>query len=288
MSGPKSKLIEDAEIEPGKVEVTRTVDSPPEKVWEALTDPEKVIGWFGALSSPLVVGQSTRLDFGDGDFFSLNTRLIQPPYRLQYEWRFLGIGPLDTITWETTPKNKSSLVKVTDTEPERTHEAARLLRQGWIDFTNRLVKYLRKGKPARYPWRHEFDACIELGRNRVGVWDTLFQPGAQTRWLPLGASDLKEGADLIIEDGLEPSAFRLREVLFIPPSQVRLEITHEDWLCPTQCSLLLSPRREDFLLSVNHNGWEAISSQEDYQKRERTRFSLLWISALQRARQLIG
>lgn len=285
MLGSMSELIKTAESGPGKVEVARTLDSPPENVWEALTDPGSVIRWFGALSSPLRIGHSTRLDFGDGDFFSLTTLVIKPPYRLQYEWRFLGIGPLDTITWDIIPEKRGCLLRVTDTEPERSREEGRLLRQGWMDFTNRLVKYLRKGKQTRYRWRHEFDASIELGMDRDALWDMLLRPGAQARWLPFA---LKEASAFTVNDGLEPSALSVRDVELIPPSQVRLEIAHEDWLCTTQCNLLLSPRRQGSLLSVSHNGWEAISLQEDYQKQQRTRFSAVWISALQRARHLIG
>src|ERR1051325_7005653 len=149
-----SQPSEGSSIAPGTVEITRALSASATTAWRALTDPEVVAKWFGTLTAPFRGGEDARLEFGDGDYFLLHTLRIDPPSLLQYSWRFLGIGPLDTITWRITARGDGCLVTVTDTEPDRSPEAALLLRTGWMDFTGRLEEFLSRGLPTRYPWRH--------------------------------------------------------------------------------------------------------------------------------------
>jgi uncharacterized protein YndB with AHSA1/START domain len=116
--------IVDSYTTPGMVVVSVLLDVPLVEVWQALTEPQRVARWFGTLTGALRPGTSVRLDFGDGDFFTLEIIQLDPPYLLQYAWRFLGIGPLNTITWQVAPRDKGCQVTVTDSEPERSHEAA--------------------------------------------------------------------------------------------------------------------------------------------------------------------
>ena len=270
------------------VEVTRAVQAPVADVWEALTLPDVVEKWFGRLTSPLVAGQPTRLEFGDGDFFEIAVTRLYPPTSVGYSWRFLGIGPRDNISWSIAPKGSGCLVTVRDTEAWRTKEDAALLRKGWLDFTNRLEKFLRKGKPTRYPWRHEFDGSIELA-SVVGVaWRLLFERGGPAKWLPLGESGFQQGADFTIDDGLEPSRFKITRLEFNPPTGLEFDIKADEWLYPTPGKFNLSPRNLSTLFSVSHNGWEAISLDKDYQKEQRKRFCAFWIKTLQGAQSSFG
>jgi uncharacterized protein YndB with AHSA1/START domain len=275
-------------LESAPVMVTREVSASAAEVWDALTDPRILSQWLGALTAPLVEGQSTRLDFGDGDFFDLQDIVLDRPYRLQYTWRFLGIGPQDTITWNIDPGKDHCQVTVTDDEPARTEEASLQLRKGWLDFSKRLKDYLAKGRSTRYSWRRDFEGSIELEGNREHIWDLLFQNEVQYQWLPLDRGVLDVGAHFVVNDSAEPSMLRAAEVVWNPRASVSFKLTHPDWLHPTRCTLELSPRGHNTILNVSHNNWKTISSDKAYQKQQRQRFSQLWIATLQRARNLIA
>ena len=100
-------------LDPGTVVMAREIKAPARQVWQALTDPPVVSQWLGTLTTPLAEGQNTRLDFGDGDFFTLQDVVLNRPDHLRYSWRFLGIGPLDTIDWYIIPKGAGCRVTVT-------------------------------------------------------------------------------------------------------------------------------------------------------------------------------
>jgi hypothetical protein len=157
-----------------------------------------------------------------------------------------------------------------------------------MDFTGRLEEFLIHGTPTRYPWRHEFDASIELAGSIEAVWNQLFEPRVEGQWLSLSPSDSNGELSLFVNDGNEPTSFEVSNVYSTPPHQVQFHLTHKDWLHPTACNLSLIPRSKNSQLSVSHNGWESISLQSDYQKQQRERFSAFWVSALRRARQLVG
>lgn len=271
---------------PGTVEVTREVRASAEEVWRALTEPDSVARWFGTLATELRLGVGTILNFHDGDFFLLLPLQLHPPHSLQYVWRFLGIGPLDTITWRLVPHDGGCLVTVTDAEPERGAEEAAALREGWLDFTRRLKKYLETGKPVRYAWRHEFDGSVEL-RSDGDLWGALFGEGREAAWLPLSGPSLADGSQFIADDGASPRLLQIENVHWDPPRSVRFHLTHSDWARPTPCRLELTPRPWGALLSVNQSGWKALRSQRDYGRVQRKRLSAQWISALLRARLMI-
>ena len=277
----------DSEPAAGTVVVTRRLDAPPEQVWRALTKRDLVARWFGTLEGELSPGAHARFDFGDGDFFQVETLTVEPPQRLEYAWRFLGIGPLDTINWQVMPDGDGSNVTVTDTEPGRDARSAAELRKGWLDFTKRLTEFVARGKPMRYDWRHDFDGNVLLGASTEQAWDALFLGGNLSRWLPL-TGGLRPGARLATSDGKEPASLTVGEVAWDEQACVKFELTHADWSRPTRCTLGLSPHGRGTLLSVSHRGWQGIARGREYSKQQRRRFSRLWIEALRVARRLAG
>lgn len=271
----------------GTVEVTISVDASPAEVWKALTDPLIVAKWFGNLSSPFVEGQATRLDFDDGDFFGIETIRLDPLSTIQYSWRFLGIGPLDLITWKISPGESGCLVTVLDEEPGRTMEDALSLREGWLDFTSRLRRFLKSGKSSRYSWRRELDVSIELKADSKAAWPLLFETESLSDWLPVDAVAIESGAHLKLDDQADPSAFEITNARILAPSQIEFDLSSTDWLNPTRCALSIFPRTEGSLLGVSHNGWEEIKKGRAYQKGQRQRFCNFWIAALERAREIV-
>ena len=269
-----------AAAEPGTVEVARAVCAPPARVWEVLTSPDALEQWFGTLTLPMAVGETTRLEFGDGDFFVLSVTRMEPPDTLQYVWRFLAIGPPDTVTWRITPQRQGSLITVTDRERGRTRAAAALLRKGWLDFTERLGEFLHSGKATRYPWRHEFDVSVELPGDAEDVWSLLLDPRLRPLWLPLDGPALGDGARLVFGDGAAPA--HLLDIELEPPRHLRFKLAREDWLHPTTFDLELCQRARDVLLTVGHNGWESVSLDDEYRRRQRMIFCNFWVNNLTR------
>ena len=271
---------------PGTVFVSVEVNTSVERVWGSLTLPTVASHWFGTLSRDLAQAESARLDFGDGDFFELESITIAPPNLLQYDWRFLGIGPLDTITWHIEPVKRGCLVTVTDSEPERSRKAGLALREGWLDFTSRLVEFHSTGNSTRYDWRRELDVSIELPCAAEDAWNALFALEAQSRWLPFG-SVIQTGAQAGVADNAEPRLLLLDDVDWQASPQVEFNLSCEEWEQPTNCQMNLSARRASALLNISHNGWENISRDEAQQLRQRRRFCALWIEAARRARRII-
>lgn len=271
----------------GSVEVALVLPRPVPEVWQAIADRDQVAAWFGTLSEPLREGGSVRLDFGDGDFFTLQDVCSDPPQQLQYAWRFLGIGPLDTITWRIAAWPGGSRLTVTDEEPGRSPEAGRLMRQGWLDFTRRLKQFLLTGAHARYDWRREFDGSIELEATPEAAWAGLLAPGRPAAWLPIEESALVRGSHLLVENGQETTRLEIADLLAEPPSRLQFKLVHPSWRRATSCRLTLEERGGGALLCARHVGWEAISPQRAIQQGQRERFSRLWIEALRRAAQAV-
>lgn len=287
MRTSKDISAEDETPESGTVAVTRIVESSPGEVWRALTDPRQVAQWFGTLSASLRERESVRLDFGDGDFFDLDVLKLGPPFILTYSWRFLGIGPLNLITWEILPRNSGCMIRVTDQEVGRGPQEADQLRLGWMDFTRRLVKFLKTGKPTRYSWRRDFEASIEISSEGQSLWDLLFEDEGGSKWLPLEGTTLMNGARLLLEDDCLPNRFIIEAIRFYPPDRMRFRVTHEDWQLPTQCCLSLNRRNDQTILRASQTDWQTIGLKSRYQKELRARFAATWIAALRRAQQLV-
>jgi uncharacterized protein YndB with AHSA1/START domain len=280
------ELINPDTVPVGTVVVSVEVDAKAESVWRSLTKPEVVSCWFGELSEKLSEDGNARLDFGDGDFFDLTSISFAPPLALGYDWRFQGIGPLNIITWNIQPYGKGCLVTVTDSEPGRSHQAALMLREGWLDFTKRLVEFHATGESTRYDWRRELDVGIEIESPVETVWHALFAPEAQPRWLPFNAA-LQSYTDAAVLDEAEPRSLRLLDVEWQPCERVVFQLSSDEWDQPTSCKIELTEHPAGTLLNVSHNGWEEISHHQTAQLQQRKRFCALWIDALKRSRQLL-
>lgn len=272
---------------PGTVEVTRTPAVTVELAWRALIDPAEVTQWFGQLSGPLEPETHVRLDFGDGDFFDLEVIAVEAPKRLEYHWRFLGIGPVNKIRWVLEADKNRTKVTVYDHDPGRSSTDITMLIEGWRDFTRRLVDYLETGASTRYDWRRDFDGSVELYASLEDASENLFAPQGQPQWLPLTGDRLVPGACLRVDDGGRPARLTISSVDWHGPRRIDFVLEHPAWSRPTNVRLQMLPRSEHSLLVVSHTGWGTIHPSDSEQQRQRKRCSKLWIKALQRAQEIM-
>jgi uncharacterized protein YndB with AHSA1/START domain len=93
----RQALLSDAP--PGEVTITgdtlqvvfhRHLRAPIEKVWAALTVPERLADWFAEAVVDLRVGGSITLDWGSKNQGRMQITLCEPPRRLAWVWRLDG------------------------------------------------------------------------------------------------------------------------------------------------------------------------------------------------------
>jgi uncharacterized protein YndB with AHSA1/START domain len=268
----------------GTVEVGVRLRAAPDTVWAALTDPLNFGQWFGDLAAPLQPGSPTSITFGDGDMFAVENVRLAPPHRLAYDWRFHGIGPLDSITWQILPRADGCRLVVTDRETARTPEAVLRMRTGWLDFLGRLQHFLTTGQRARYDWSHEIEASVECDADVVTAWQRLVQPPHVPGWL--AALDGPEpGHDRAAG---RPAAWTSETVAGATwaPFQLDLRFAEPGWLAPTRCRLMAEERHTGTLLTLYHAGWEAVSNDLNVAREQRRLYCARWIAALQDARRV--
>ncbi len=270
----------------GLVRVSVVVDRPIDDVWAALTDPDAVAQWLGTMPR-LRPGGTARLDFGDGDFFTLHVDRFEPPSVLQYAWRFLGIGPEDRIAWRLVPRDSGCLVTVTDREPERASGDLAELGRGWADFLGRLERFLRTGERSRYDWRSEVDASIELESPPDVAYEALFAYGVDGWCTAVAGPLLAPGVELRLVDDRGSSTSAIVDVEWTPPIGVRLRIGGAGWGRPTTCDLRLRRRSSGALLLLHHDGWRALDLPDGERRTLRVRFASMWIDTLARAAEVV-
>jgi uncharacterized protein YndB with AHSA1/START domain len=264
--------------EPGAVSVTVEVPSGARGVWEALTAPRVVARWLGQLSAPLVADTMVRLDFEDGDFFDLQVRRATPWRILEWRWRFLGVGPLDTVRWRIEEVGPNSArVTVNDTHPDRSVTEATELGAGWVDFLDRLAAHLHTGARTRYLWRAELDGSVELPAGAV----RLFEPAMLARWLPLGGHTLEPG--VCFHADLEVGALEVRTVEWVGPTGAQFVVGPADGGVGTGCRLSLLQRGTASVLEFSHTGWSTLASTDEARRRLRARLAGVWVKTLERA-----
>jgi uncharacterized protein YndB with AHSA1/START domain len=249
--------------------------------WLAISEPPQVERWFGTLSSELEPGRAARLDFGDGDFFDLEARQVDPPTLLEYTWRFLGIGPENRITWTVDSLDELWCeVAVRDEDPERSRRESLGLATGWADFLGRLSQFLETGKWSRYAWREDVDASIALpvplARAR-----SLLDRASHTWWLPVDCSGLLPGTAFAVRDhgGLE-----VQDVQRVDRDTIELGLGRPEWRERTSCVLGLGLRADGALLEVHHRGFGDVPLDDQARKELRACTARTWIAALERAR----
>ena len=137
------------------VQLSRIVEAPPQRVFEAMTDPEQVAQWWGpeGFTCPEVtldakVGGAYRIAMQppEGELFYLAGEYleVQPPSRLAYTFRWEPPDPDDRETVARLALHaRDCATEVALTQgPFATDARRELHKAGWTDTFTRLASHL--------------------------------------------------------------------------------------------------------------------------------------------------
>ena len=135
----------------------RTVRAPCASVWQALTDPDRLVHWWGphGFTAPTVdfeprVGGGYRIEMqppeGEAFFLTGEFREVDPPSRLSFTFIWDPPDPDDQETLATLVlKDRGDETEIEFTQGPFTTEARRALHEGgWGDGFERLERFLAR------------------------------------------------------------------------------------------------------------------------------------------------
>jgi uncharacterized protein YndB with AHSA1/START domain len=197
------------------------IPSPRPVVWQALTSPAALRSWLAACHGSLAEpGRDCVLDFEDGEFFLCRPILVRAPERLQYLWRWLGIGQATRVTWALEEAELGTRVTVTEEAENPPWDWQTWNGGGWPGILDQLAAHLRTGMDWRWPWRRMGPyAQVELAAPFYVAWDALLNAGALRYWLQVMAGDLAPGQTLTLLMGDASGVVEMKVGEVIPPGQ---------------------------------------------------------------------
>jgi uncharacterized protein YndB with AHSA1/START domain len=268
-----------------------------EEVWQALTDPSALRLWLAVCHGSL--DQSERecvLDFEDGEFFLCRPTVITPPNRLQYVWRWLGIGQATSVTWQIEPIGAVTRVTVTEEAQNPPWDWQTWNGGGWPGILDQLAAYLRTGMEWRWPWRRMGPyAQIELPVPLYEAWDRLFSPNSLKYWLLSTQGSIAAGQSLqiFLGDASGMVEMNVHEVVqpgqsapsFLPSAAFSLK--RQVWATEVGGRIWIEPAGWGrSLFQVFHYNWENLPP--GLQLSERRILTSFWAGAMQRALMMCG
>lgn len=269
----------------------------PEDVWHALTSPGVLTHWLAACHGSLVeTDRDCTLDFEDGEFFLVRARAVERPRRLEYVWRWLGIGQATRVVWQLDGGRGGTRVTVTEEAMNPPWDWQTWNGGGWPGILDQLAAHLRTGTPWRWPWRRMGPyAQIELPVPFYQAWDKLMAPVALRFWLQVMRGDaLTAGASLGLTMGDASGAIELKVLRVVQPGEqppsflpsVDFALTRPAWHAELPGRLWLEPAGWGrCLLQVFHANWENLP--QALQLSERKLVTAFWAGVVHRARLLM-
>ncbi|MES2061112.1 MAG: SRPBCC domain-containing protein [Bacteroidota bacterium] len=100
--------------------VERTLNAPASRIWQALTDNDKMKQWYFQLENfePRVGFEFSFTGQGStGEKFKHNCRItaVEPEKKLSYTWVYDGFSGHSEVTFELFPEGDKTLVRITHT-----------------------------------------------------------------------------------------------------------------------------------------------------------------------------
>lgn len=280
-----------------RLATTIEIPAPADEVWRALTDPSSLKLWLavcrGSIEQPHA---DCVLDFEDGEFFLCRTTAAEPPYRLQYLWRWLGIGQATSVTWKLQPSGDGTNLTVTEEACNPPWDWQTWNGGGWPGILEQLAAYLRTGMDWRWPWRRMGPyAQIELPVQVYEAWDRLFSPNGLKYWLLAthGSMSAGESLPIIMGDASGMVEMAVREVVQpgqSPPSflpHVDFSLRRQVWNTEVGGRMWIEPSGWGrSIFQVFHQNWENLPPE--LQLSERRIVTNFWAGAMRRANMICG
>ena len=278
------------------------VPDPPDRVWAALVEPAALQRWLAVCHGSLErVGGDCTLDFEDGEFFLCRPLEVQTPtehrptHRLQYLWRWLGIGQAALVTWSLEPAAGGTTVTVTEECHNPPADWQTWNGGGWPGILEQLAAYLRTGTSWRWPWRRMGPYVqVELPAAPFEAWDQLLSSSAIKFWLQRMRGDFEpdQVMTIMMGDASGLVDLHVRQVVeagqsfpsFLP--HVDFALRRPAWGSEVGGRLWIEPAGWGrSLFQVFHSNWENLPA--DLQLPERKIVTAFWAGAMRRAVQLI-
>lgn len=102
----------------------RRYDLPPEELWDALTNPERVARWFGRITSepPSAIGDEFTVDLGGGPEDLGRGRIVEcsPGHVLGYEWQWQD-EPISRVRATLQPIEDATVLRLEHAQVPRDH-----------------------------------------------------------------------------------------------------------------------------------------------------------------------
>src|SRR5215472_14749307 len=135
------------------------VAAPPERVFEAISDPKQLMQWWGKKGmyrsnswvADVRPGGKWRCDGtgAEGNVYRVEGEYLEvdPPHKLVHTWIASWSGPLaTTVHWELTPSNNDTKVNLRHTGFKNLPDAARSHAQGWSRVLVWMQAYAERGE----------------------------------------------------------------------------------------------------------------------------------------------
>ena len=147
------------------IEITKTIDTAPEHVFAALTDPDELTRWFAssAESDPRTGGDYVlRFEFEDesrNHTYAGQYEEVAPKERVRYAWD--GQFGDTTVDFVLRPADRGTeLTLIHSGWTDSAEESRQMHEQGWGFFLDNLERYLTGGEDQR-------DAAMQMRSGSV-------------------------------------------------------------------------------------------------------------------------
>ncbi len=273
------------------------IPAPLSEVWQALISPADLKQWLAVCHGSLAdLHKDCVLDFEDGEFFLCRTTSVTPKARLQYFWRWLGIGQATLVTWQLESIGDLTRVTVTEEATNPPWDWQTWNGGGWPGILDQLAAYLRTGLEWRWPWRRMGPyAQIEVALPLYEAWDRLITPQALKYWLlsmhgslvqgevlPVFLGDASGMVNMVVREVIQPGQ---SSPSFLP--HIAFSLKRQIWNTEVGGRLWLEPAGWGrSLFQVFHFNWENLPP--DLQLSERRLLTTFWAGAMRRAAQMCG
>jgi uncharacterized protein YndB with AHSA1/START domain len=134
------------------------IEAPPERVFQAITDPRQMLQWWGQKGIYRCTKFETDVRVGGkwlsagvsdaGQDFQVSGEYLEvdPPRTLVYTWMASWTGPLNTtVRWELKPRDGGTLVKIHHSGFAGVPEAAKAHGEGWQRVLGWMQAFVEKG-----------------------------------------------------------------------------------------------------------------------------------------------